>query len=379
MPAKPRSYDRVVELFNSKKCQLYTTKDEYECMVAPSYQRVRFRASCGCDNDAVLDGFIFKNTGVICKQCTLLKVKKDLETYQSDNNFPCYHTEYAGIQLLLKYLDPEFTIRSTSEGCLADLIIRPKYESQNKWMMIQIKATNKVYKKDGYKFGFKGNFYNNNLIVCIAVEDEKFWVMDYTLVSYKEGICIGLTAKSYWYKYAVAVENLSDVFHHKYCCFQRYTAEYCDIPQSSNQIVEYEHKLLREKHLSTLKFEYPLIRNSSTDFLINGYKIQEKVAYPRLDSNKKHTACLKKCRQKVDVCYDKGDNDFYWIWIKNTHIFYIVPEQALINNRCIQVDGNINNKLKMLSISPNCWLKEYKYNLDETHILQTLTNVFKDS
>ena len=330
MPRRGRPYDVVYDIFKNKGCILYTTKEEYESLKSPSYKRVNFKAKCGHDNDAVLDGFIFKDTGVICKQCTTAKVISDLQNLNLSDDHPGFQLEHKGFLLIEKILKDDFDVIKTTEGCLADVIIKPKYELSNRWIMVQMKSTHGIYKKDGYKFGFKEKSYENMIIICVSISNEKIWVFDWTRVRNSTGICIGLTEKAKYYDSEVTHDDLPNVIHDYYTKLNKYNKEYVMIPTSINQVTEYNHRLKREKEIPYLEYVYPEVGNLKVDYYINNYKIQEKVAYPYNKNNKTiYMFCMKKCVKGNDSCYDKGDNDFYWIWLRDTNEFYIIPDDTV--------------------------------------------------
>jgi hypothetical protein len=376
MAGRRRPFDTVCDIFKSKNCCLYTTKEEYESMKSPSYQRLKFRASCGHDNDAVLDGFIFKETGVICKFCTTEKVILTLQKLNLSDNHPGFEQEYKGYLIIKNILQEEFDIMQTNEGCLADVIIKPKYEIENKWALIQMKSTHGVYRKDGYKFGFKEKSYDNMIIICISIEDERIWVMDWTRVRNSSGICIGLTKKAKYYDAEVTHENLPKIIHELYTKSNKYNKEHANIPITSEQLTEHRYRVIRETNISYLEYKYSKIQNYKVDYYINDYKIQEKVAYFDI---KTYAFCMKKKVSGIDVCYDKSDNDFYWIWVKDTDIFYIFPEDILIKKNLIQVDGNLDNKQKLvhMGIDFKQWAYNYKYELSDNDLEIKLKSLFK--
>lgn len=70
--------------------------------------------------------------------------------------------------------------------------------------------------------------------------------------------------------------------------------------------------------------------------------------------------------KKVRQTYNKGDNDIYWFHCKDTMIFYVIPENILIEKGYI---GNNDGKLKSLVISNTnkkiFWTKDYLFNYDD--------------
>ena len=63
------------------------------------------------------------------------------------------------------------------------------------------------------------------------------------------------------------------------------------------------------------------------------------------------------------ILYQKGDNDFYWFHIADTTMFYIIPEQIMIDNNYVTNKPNDikNHRTLNFDSSKNEWLKDYKY------------------
>ena len=73
-----KTYDEIFNIFKTKNCELYTTKDEYIAMKEPSKCKFSFKSSCSHDNTVTLTNFIHKNSGVICKICMKIQVSDKL-------------------------------------------------------------------------------------------------------------------------------------------------------------------------------------------------------------------------------------------------------------------------------------------------------------
>jgi hypothetical protein len=183
----------------------------------------------------------------------------------------------------------------------------------------------------------------------------------------KTGICIGLTPSSYFYEFEVSYDKLKDVLYQHYCYSRKYKLEYTLIPQSVNSITEHTYRLIRESRLPYLPCEQ--IQNACSDFLIANCKVQEKVAYMW---SGRYVTTLKKCYKRLDVCYEKGDNDFYWIWLKEQSSFYIIPEQFLIENEYID---RADKKLILFFIE-DVLLDTYKYDLNDPNLKDKLQSLF---
>jgi hypothetical protein len=81
-----------------------------------------------------------KNTGVICRECSLAK---DMETkkQKTSNEISNGHiTEQLSFQFLSNLISNNFQVEKTNEGCQADMVIRPKDNLEDQWLKIQLKS-----------------------------------------------------------------------------------------------------------------------------------------------------------------------------------------------------------------------------------------------
>ena len=93
------------------------------------------------------------------------------------------------------------------------------------------------------------------------------------------------------------------------------------------------------------------------DFMINGYKVQEKVAS---NTRKGDIFPLDKNNSRgKNISYQKGDNDFYWINCQDKKRFYVIPEKVLIDHKYINQPKQCTLVINKISLE---WLKEYKFN-----------------
>jgi hypothetical protein len=69
---------------------------------------------------------------------------------------------------------------------------------------------------------------------------------------------------------------------------------------------------------------------------------------------------------KIKHLYNKGDNDYYWIFMPDG-TFYILPELLLMNN---------NNQIKK-GVTLNERFKKYHYKPNDTDLLEKLKKLFK--
>jgi hypothetical protein len=217
------------------------------------------------------------------------------------------------------------------------------------------------------------------MILLYCLSDNKIWILDNSQCRGKNHINIGVTKKAEYYKYQYDKDTVINKLHIEYALSNKFIKDLCLIPQTANQKVEHLYRTRREKELPYLLFRYPDVQGLRTDYYINEYKIQEKVAFPRKDSKETYIVSLHRNNGTGNVykCYEKGDNDFYWAWIKDTEDFYIFPETCLVEKEYIQVDNNLNNKKQLFNIRNKNWTKDYKYNLKDINLKEKLFKLFK--
>lgn len=375
------TFDETYQIFKDNGCELYTTNEEYDLIKRKFAGVMKFKACCQHDNTVTLTNFIFKKSGLNCKNCMYKNVAENLrqQHIDSNENSSKFHIqEYEGYKKISSYIESEFDIERTNEGCLSDMLIKPKYEQTNKWMMVQVKTTKDIC-HGLYTFAIHENNYVNCIVICICIEDEKMWVLDHTQVLGKKKLNIGLTSRSEYYEFQIKKENLIEKFHYEYAVHNKFNIFVGKLPISISHQQEQIYRRHRETTIPYLKYRYPNIENREYDFYINTLKIQEKVSTKMKDKKTcyivgLHRSCKGEQKQK---CYNKGDNDFYWVWLNdNKSVFYIFPEEILVKKEYIQVDNNLNNKKKAFCISIANWTNDYKYNIDDKHLESKMKLLF---
>lgn len=367
------TYKDVVSKFAEAGCELYTTEEEFKSWPKTSHGICKFKASCGHDNTVTLTNFLCKGSGKICKSCMAQRVR-EIGRSQKDPHL----CEYESFCIISKFIQDKFEVKKTNEGCMADMIIKPKNVDADEWLMIQLKSTQCVC-HDLYTFKMNNNSYPDCVILCICIQDNRMWVFDNHQISVKNNLNIGLTDKS---KYSSFEESNSTINHCLLAKYRKYKKVSCDeanVPKSKFQQQEQVYRRKRETEIPFLPYVYPVLDNRVYDFMINNYKIQEKVSSiaKKHSNNPIHVSCLyRSCKGETrQKCYNKGDNDFYWIWKKDTDVFYIIPDKELVERKYIQVDGNLDDKKKTFSLAS--WTDKYKYTLGDVDLQEKLTKLFE--
>lgn len=176
-----KSYEELLKIFQDKKCELHTTKEEYDTVNNLCHCKFSFKASCGHDNTVTLTNFVQKGSGVICKDCMKTKVSEKLVELNKDNDQPASKSLIQESEVFNKFnnlLSDTLDIIKTYEGCTADFIIKPKHIQEDKWLGIQLKTTQGIC-HDLYSFMLHDGHskYENMIILCHCVSDSSNWLI----------------------------------------------------------------------------------------------------------------------------------------------------------------------------------------------------------
>lgn len=350
-------YDTLVNLFDINNCTVLTSKDEYK-NIDTRKDKIKYVSQCGHLCSIVLSHFKNDGQGRQCKLCTYRQIsEKSFQKHAKDNMY-CQRIEAQGIDILTDILKESFTIKRTYEGCLADVYIKPSKTSEDLWLPIQIKATVCKDSKNRYMFGTKYSDYSELVVCCICINGRRFWVFDN---KQQPAVNIGISktnarSKSKYDKYEVSENSLIEKMNDLYQSQKLMYEEIVLTPSSKSVCKEIKYRKIREDNMPYLAFEYPNIQCQVYDFIINGFKVQEKVLI--VDNKRKGlTANLKKTiRKGKKGPYERNDNDFYWFHVQDSSKFYIIPQQSLIDNGYIRSSTSTGNTKILLY--PQCTLQE---------------------
>ncbi len=371
-----RSYEDLVKKFQDKNCELTTTEDEF-CLLNNLYNcKFSFKASCGHYNTVTLTNFVHKGSGVICKDCMKERVTHKLVEFNKNNDKPASKSFVQESDVFNKFnnlLSSELDIIKTHEGCSADFIIKPKNIEEDKWMGIQLKTTQGIcHNLYSFKLHINGNKtnnkYENMIILCHCVSDNSTWLIPFDKISHiKNSLNIGLTEKSVYNKYKTEIEKVSEMLITYYEIMQLDISNNFMIPKNIYQQREIEYRKIREEYCNFLSFEYPEIEQCYYDFKINNKNIQEKVSLKKQNRKNSYIVYMfrSNCNERKKH-YLLGMNDYYWIHIPKSDIFYILPETELLKNGFIK-DPNINSDSNKMILhigldSEKSWYCKYKFN-----------------
>ena len=372
------TYEMVCKKFEDKKCKLSYTKEEFNSFYSNYHQKLKYIASCGHEHNISLTNFIGLNGGLNCLLCvgknTSIRLTK---LYSDDNKLGALEQELKGINYFKNLIQNDFIAVKAFDGCKSDVIIKPKLCIEDLWLGIQVKTTYKKTEIGKYCFRINNGKYENCIILCFCEEDKKMWLIPYEEVI---GITssISISVKSKYNKYEVTNENIIEKLNHYYELCNKLSFTILDTPISDGGKQEQQYRKNRENKLDFIQFTNNGMEGLVYDFMIGNKKVQEKVGTFTHDNPNAFSFSLNKydCRingKCIQKCYEKGDNDLYWLNCKN-NLFYVIPENIMIKHDILGENGK-----KKLYVSPTNknteWCNDYLFdydNIDKTKLLQII-------
>ena len=337
-------YYKIKELIKDKKCQLITTKEEFDSLPGTATRkRICIELSCTHKIIVTYNSFRRKITS-ICKKCCDDKLKIE------NKNRVHHEKEFIVFNIVENIIKDSFYVIKTNEGCKANMIIKPKDIEDDLWLPIQLKHNNSSTTQ--YSFT-KINNYPQMLIICMTLLDNRFWFFNGSDIKVNT-LTIGINNSKYEeceVKLDFFKKKLLDIYNN-----HNYIKEKLDklmIPVSNNQQVEHKNRLLRESILKDkYQIEYPLIDGSKWNCKINGKTIQDKCLHP-------HITCPSLLKCAINTNYELGMIDYYWFNITNTYLFYCIPEKLLQEYNLFDENHLLKNKM-YFSINPTERMKNYE-------------------
>jgi hypothetical protein len=375
------TYNEVINEFNIRNCKLLTSEEDFLVIIQTHIKcnfKLEYIASCGHNHTVFYNVFKYRNTGLVCRSCKVkinqFKMKEKFETNKIPKLFNIQQ-ECNYINKIIYLLQEKFDIIKAFDGCLVDIIFKPKYIIEDNWVGIQVKTT--FTRRLTYSFSLHNN-YNNCLILLYCCDDNATWLIPENKISNITKISIGYK-KSKYNIYKIDENMLSDKLNELYFITSKFNFDILDKPINIYQQREQEFRKYREKIIDFIQFDYPFMEGTNYDFKINNYNIQEKVS--QLDNKNNYCFQLIKNNgiinnKRSQIQYDIKDNDFYWLNCANEPYFFIIPEQVLIDKEFI---GNKNKRLHMkLKVKEQLhknseWLQPYLFHyekLDKEKLIQ---------
>ena len=346
-------YNKLVNIFAKENCKLLTTEEEYKKLIKEKGQSIckfEFIATCGHNNSVTLTNFVSKKSGLLCKNCNNLKMSETLKTnhqnFLTQDEGNCYGTklENDAYHYISELINEEFNIIKTTEGCLADFLIKPKNIIDDKWVKIQLKSTTGV-NHSLYSFRVTQS-YPDCVMMCVCLKDNKVWAFHYEIIAHLV-VKLNIGSKNSKYnKYLVTHETIIETLSEFYSNTVKFKKSDCLSPISDQQIQEQCYRQMRDSFFDWLVIDYPNRDGTVYDFKINNFKFQEKVS--SLQKGKLSNSVLLYCNygknnksKRQYRAYIVGENDFYWIWMKNTRKFYLFAEHVLLEHGYVKYEKEV--------------------------------------
>ena len=185
-------YNDVKKEFVKHKCELLMSEEEFNLEPRKVKEKYNYTASCGHYNEVRFDAFKYYESGIICPDCVHLENSINQKEKYRLNPVSTHDLEFNSIEYLKTIIEDSFDVKFNSEDCLSDCCIKPKHITEDKWLMVQIKSTEKQISNGGYHFDCQSNSkYTNCIIMCICDSDKKMWIFDGNIITVKR-ICIGI-------------------------------------------------------------------------------------------------------------------------------------------------------------------------------------------
>lgn len=374
-------YEELKKFAETNGCKLLTSEEEY--INIKGTKKVKILSNCGHITENILPcSFKKRSTGVKCKKCVIdrMKYESSINSKDDANIAKVFQIENECYTKIVSLVSEYFYIEKTNEGCLADIIIKPKSISNDLWLPIQLKSTS--VKKRSYEFHVN-NLYRDMLVICYCSVDEKMWCIDGNFLTGITKLSIGFN-ESKCDIYETDRGELCDKLLLHYNTHKIFTKKDINIPITIAQQKECIFKELREGKLSDIiKFKYTEMQCQCYDFIVIGdkeYKVQEKA---RDKYDKGNYACFRIVKhngRNKFTAYNKGDNDFYWFHLPDKQTFYVIPEDVLLEKGYISDENkkgkeNISLCYEHDKDIKTHWAYNYKFNYNDLN-QEKLLNLF---
>lgn len=362
--------DKAKAYVESKGCRFISATTENKNI------KLNIISTCGHESIVFYSNFRVKGTGIICSSCSLEKARHKVMTHHNTSSL---EIEKQGIDMIREALDDLFCVEVTREGCLADIIIKAKQNDDDIWYGIQLKTTKQINDVNQYAFGFRHrSLYPNCIILLNVLSEKRIWCLPKDFDIPKSRINIGSTDRGKYASFEIHTCSLAS--HLKSIITQYKPSSYKEWNFCTEQTaLEDYFSGIRKDKLNFLDCTRPTHNQLCYDFTINGYRVQEKSISLEERKTKSKTFTLKRNNgtKRNDQNklvrqfrpYNIGDNDFYWLWCKDTDLFYIIPEHVLVEQNIIGPNGKGRFTIPKKGVLP--WIQPYTFdinNIDEQKI-----------
>ena len=332
--------------------------------------RIRFHAkfpfkfSCGHIDICTYNRFISQKyeNNRLCKACNRKKQKNQgIATIKTEEHTEDYLKELIDNNIIVIVLCPE--------GCAVDMRFKPIYIEEDLWFPVQLKSSDNTTNTG---FRLKGKYdtqYKFQLLLCHHLNKNNIFIFKpFSENMPEKSITISYeTGTSKYLDFKIDNHNdltniLLDYYHNP---------EYNDLLKSGetfDDMVTKKCKLERDYdkiRLDTIKFmSFVRYRSRPHDFKVNDIvKVQEKtfnIKEGRVNSymfNLTHG-------KKSALSYDIGDNEFYWLNLAGTKIFYVIPEELLKKENKIRDNISLHIKDMPRDNYHDEWTYKFRFSYD---------------
>jgi hypothetical protein len=369
------TYENIIEEFKKRNCRLLDSKEEFDEIKKnskTSAYKLNYIASCGHTHKVFYNVFKSRNTGIVCSLCKNKEIGKNKKEKMNNNEMSklsYIEQEFKVIKDIQSRFEDHFNIVKAFDGCLVDIIYKPKSVLEDKWVGIQIKTSST------YSFHIDNN-YTNCLLLLFCIDDNSMWLIPENIIVNQRKITIGYK-KSKYDIYKVNNDEIVNKLNYLYNKTSTFVFDKLNTPINIYQHREQIFRKYREEKIPFITFQDNNMEACVYDFKIGNLKIQEKVCQCII--NRKNTYCFNLNKRngliegkRTERQYDINDNDFYWLNFDNKKTFFVIPENVLVEK------GIIGNKLgsnkKKLTIiyndrftSKNVWLQRYTFDYETIH------------
>lgn len=378
-------YENIIAEFNNRNCKLLTTKEQHNEILLQSKKcnyKLNYIASCGHEHNVFFNVFKSRDTGVICPACKNKQIGNNKKEKIKNNEITKINTieqEFKFITNISEILKNDFEVIKAFDGCNVDTIFRPKNNTHDEWVGIQVKTTNVRHLT--YSFHMN-NIYKNCLLLFYCCEDESMWLIPENIIGEQKKVSIGYN-KSKYNIYKTCKNTIVSKLNELYNTSNKFSFEKLNTPNCVYQQREQEFRKYREDKIDFINFIYDNMEATVYDFKINNLKIQEKVT--KISNDNKCIFQLCKNNGKINnkrkqIQYDIGDNDFYWLNCEDKKYFFVIPEKILIDKEIIGNNGIkkcffFKITVKEILHKNSAWLQPYMFdyeNIDKDRLLSVI-------
>ena len=284
----------------------------------------------------------------------LVNLSKVQDASKPAVKFMGHNSQEAEGQDLIELCLPAGVWTRTEEFCHADAVYGPL--SEQNLLPIQIKTSTVTTKTGGYRFTLNHR-YDNMLVMCIHLPSKTIFAVPGALLPDKtfSGKLLGSTEDSNTdyivrpEELACFLESLYDAVsadkgdgswpadcRHDISSIRMVTHEEANIPREENQRKAQEYANFRKTKLPGLRFAPPRVQNTPVDILLNGARIQDKLAsnMSRIGSDGWRCTMFRDTRSRGNVPYCDTDFDFLWIHT-DRDIFYLIDAKSLARHHIL--------------------------------------------